>query len=747
MILLRIQNFFKKHKKTFYYVFFFALVYSFMVDSTFAMDKGELEELKKTLGNWVEWWLKMVSVIVALLTYLATVFLSPSWLNGSLFGLNTYFREIWILVSNVVYFIFAFLLIWIAFMNIIWKNADQYQLKQALPKFIVWVLIVPFSWFLVQLILSISAILTVWALSLPFSTFDNYNSELKKVTIPQNLIIDFSSIAATWGEDWAKAWEGTGEWESKKTIDKQFIKPDWKPIPVTNLTWEGSSITSIFWIISLYSYGILSIDATDDITSEQITQNVTNLFDLVVKIIFDFLFVFIYSILIIALWLVLMVRWIYIWIYTMMSPVFGLMYFFDKKDWWWDWFFAKFNLKEFIALAMVPVYTMLALSFWLLFLYIVWTWMTTAGSTDWVQVTTNKLTIWWDEGLSLIFKWTTGTVSESVWFMKALWIWTLWVIWSLIIKVFGIVVLWWAVMAALRSSDITKTIVQPLHDFWTKVWSIATSAPANVPIFGGQSMKSMGAWAANIQSHIDSAQSKKWLELAEPFIWWNEKDKKYRELGTNAPSDKFAAHRNVESIIWVWDSKDISNSTEAIKWLSRNIEKMMEWGLITRNTEVEEALNKLRNAKWNAQAVREALAIFDSNSTNDNYTVLWWSKKIRDAWQVDEYTWTKWVKSSKINKFESPEIIDWWYKVLGMKVSIENWVVTNDWDYKEFANRFIEQWQFWLLTQTEFNNKLDMMRLTDPEKKKFITEIKKYIKDWKYVQDWSWDWNWLFIEE
>ncbi|MBT3727351.1 hypothetical protein HOG21_06985 [bacterium] len=58
-------------------------------------------------------------MIVALLTYLATIFLSPSWLNGSLFGLNGYFKEIWIRVSNVVYFVFAFLLIWIAFMNII----------------------------------------------------------------------------------------------------------------------------------------------------------------------------------------------------------------------------------------------------------------------------------------------------------------------------------------------------------------------------------------------------------------------------------------------------------------------------------------------------------------------------------------------------------------------------------------------------------------------------------------------------
>ena len=41
------------------------------------------------------------------------------WINGSIFGLDKYFKDVWILVSNVVYFVFAFVLIWIAFMNII----------------------------------------------------------------------------------------------------------------------------------------------------------------------------------------------------------------------------------------------------------------------------------------------------------------------------------------------------------------------------------------------------------------------------------------------------------------------------------------------------------------------------------------------------------------------------------------------------------------------------------------------------
>jgi hypothetical protein len=57
--------------------------------------------------------------MLALLTYLSTLFLDPSWLNGSVFGLSVIFKEIWILVSNIVYFAFAFILIWIALVNIV----------------------------------------------------------------------------------------------------------------------------------------------------------------------------------------------------------------------------------------------------------------------------------------------------------------------------------------------------------------------------------------------------------------------------------------------------------------------------------------------------------------------------------------------------------------------------------------------------------------------------------------------------
>lgn len=102
-----------------------------------------------------------ISAILGLITSFISIFLYPGWVNGTMFGLQDYLKLIWILISNVIYFIFAGILIVIAFMNIIGKGEGTWALKQAMPKFIVGILIVPFSWFFVQFLLSISAILTV----------------------------------------------------------------------------------------------------------------------------------------------------------------------------------------------------------------------------------------------------------------------------------------------------------------------------------------------------------------------------------------------------------------------------------------------------------------------------------------------------------------------------------------------------------------------------------------------------------
>ena len=561
MISTKIHQFLTKNKKVFYYLWFFLVIFSIWIDSTFAATSSESErEMMESIATIVNGLLMWISVLLGLITYLVTMFLSPEWTNGSLFGLNVYFKNIWILVSNIVYFIFAFILIWIAFMNIIWKSSDQFQLKQALPKFTIWVLIVPLSWFFVQFVLSITSILTIWALTLPFNTFPAFDENVWGIDVPKSCTLDLTSFSDGWA-DWAK--------EYMTCDDTNLIK-------LSALIDWGDAYDSIFWVISLYTYWVLWFDRIDDVNLIDLT-NIRTLGDLIVKIIFDLLFVFIYAILMIALWMVLMIRWIYLWIFTMLSPIFWLMFFFDKTNWWDDNFFGKFNIGKFLSLAMVPVYSMLALSFWMLFIYITWTWMaawpSTATATHPTKITVaeDKLSVW---QFDLIIKWSVSSSYNITNFIQKMWWDALWVIWTLILKVFGIIVLWWAVMAALRSSDITKVIVQPLHDFWNKVWQIAASAPANIPVFGGATMKGLSEAASTVQSNINRTSAASWAWLASKF--WGGNDF-HTALNEHRQATWVEARKNaLDHAIKVSSTKNVTEMNEIKKLMKDVFEKDLE---------------------------------------------------------------------------------------------------------------------------------------------------------------------------
>jgi hypothetical protein len=570
-MLSQVTNFLKKNKKIMYYLSFFTVIYFILWDTTFAWDATQTSWAEAALTV-VEWLLKGISAILAILTYLVTLFLDPSWINGSFFGLTEKFRTIWIMVSNVVYFIFAVLLVWIAFMNIIWKEGDKYQLKQALPKFVVWVLIVPFSWFIVQMVLSISAILTVSAITLPYDTFWDYKSKINTIEIKNNCEINI----------WALTW--TGETLTCKGSTTTFEK-------AFNWWWEAHS--TIFATISTYTFGILKIDKLDELNFQELKSTLKTIADVVIKVVIDFLFILIYAILMIALWLVLMIRWIYLWLYIMFSPLFWLMYFFDKNG-SWEWFFEKFNFKEFFALAMVPVYSMLALSFGLLFMYVVWTWITSGDEAVSIKSnpwgTESNFLLWkeWGEWFNLTVKWSLGSSSKEV--LNDVWslfadtgTGSLWVIWTLIIQFFWIVVLWWTIMAAMRSSSITKAIVEPIHQFGTQVWSIMAKAPQNVPIFWGQSMKSMGNVAQKVWGHIESKN----LDRANDFA---SKHMKFLDADTmNNIANVKKIGTNLDSISAIWPEL----STEWKKFLG-TVGTVEKWGSIK---DYQDILQKFWNIK------------------------------------------------------------------------------------------------------------------------------------------------------
>ena len=495
-----------KHKLFLTKIAVFFWLYFLMTDFSFASTQNDVDF--KKIEDWfiqiTTWISTIISVLLWALTYLVTLFLTPEWTSGTVFGLSKNLKDIWVLMSNIVYFAFAFILIAIAFANIVWTQWD-FALKQALPRFIVWILIVPFSWFIVQFFVSLSSILTISALNLPFEVFQDYKSQMSKVNIPKNCTLN---LWVLWEQEWTDS--------SKKTPSNQIYSCWTEEITVAELLKSDKASDGIFGIVWLYTYWLVNIEWISKIDEKQLRDQIKTIWDIVVKVVFDLLFIVVYAILMIALWLALMIRWIRLWIFMMLAPLFWIMYFF-KKWWWGNWFLQKFNFKEFIALTLTPVYAMLALSFWIFFIFVSWKWMTWV-TTD-LTVKDKEVKIW---DFTLTVEWAVSNDLSVTDFLKTIWDWALWVIWALILKIFWIVVLWWAVMAALKQSQITQEIIQPISAFGESVWNLAKSIPQYAPILPWQTslanLETIPKW---FETLLSNKSIDRWQELKNRMWIWS----------------------------------------------------------------------------------------------------------------------------------------------------------------------------------------------------------------------------------
>lgn len=615
----------------------FAWFFLFGLESAFAeepvISKEDSEKVVKILNGFIT----AAAALMGMVTSFITMFLYPGWVNGTLFGLQDYLKIMWILVSNIVYFIFAFILIAIAFMNIIGKGEWTWELKQAMPKFIIGVLIVPFSWFFVQFLLSLSAILTVWVLTLPYDSFQwnelfekaMENKELAGKEICKDVIISFNGDFS--GAEGGVGWT-TQLGEDANELDENIkCKSDGK-ITVKELltgTDENGDISSnaaglqnsIFWVMSIYSYGILRIDELDTINAAQLSS-VKTIADLIFKIIFDVLFIAVYLLLMIALLLALFVRGVRLWVYMMLSPIFGLLYFFWKSgEWFWDSGKA-FNIKEFVALALVPVYVSAALAFGLVFILV---------ASQWIEDTNEGSDTMKAGGFSLTILWAHGDSGDDGREEKA-------IIWKLVVEIFGIVILWIAVMAALGASDTTKAIVEPIAAFGKSVWDLAAKAPTYAPIIPtGNGERMWVAGLSTIWSSLEAAPrqaaQKRWWAFADRMLW-DASDTQQIARGlqnsTTIQKQNGEALETALTSIWTWiftsnqERRDQINHINTELGLEINLWNITDPQRIA--TEIERAVGEKYGTSYNTTFRGEnSLSNFIKNLQNPNPSDNEWS--------------------------------------------------------------------------------------------------------------------------
>lgn len=628
----KISNFYYKNRKNILYVLMFLFIFTVFTDLSFASGNGGnwtttvssawVEQAGKTESNIffdaLNWIGKIIWAILWMLTFLVWLFLYPAWTNWSFIGLVDPLKTMWIMVSNIVYFIFAFIFIWIAFMNIIWKE-DSYQLKQAIPKFIIWVLIVPFSWFFVQFIISLSWILTVWVLSLPYDTFKwtEFFSKISDIEVwCKDTIIDKNDMKCK-------------ENNSKIKLDKLI---------------NAENSESLFWIVAFYTYGVMWVENSQKLFEKDV-KSFNNLVDLWVKVIIDIIFIIIYLLLMIALFLALFVRWVMLWIFAMFSPVFWLLFFFWKtSEWIWEWT-KNFNIKQFIALAFVPVYVAWALAFWLVFIFIAWHWLTIGEKNN---VTTilkieenwNKISFW--DLWSVTWSWSNS--DSAIRQTGKLIAWFQWTIWTMVLQVFWLWILWMAVMAALKSSEITKAAVEPISSFGNSVWELIKKAPTYAPIipWPGGSMMSV-SWLSQAWSNVTTA-----MQQASRWSWDAIEKAAKKAFGLIDNDASLISKRAKEKWDLSWNNDLLRKDFNEVLWKFDYVKAKEDSNLRSQIIDYHKKVHWIE------------VAASDFNRIEDLAKKIWNSWKFQWAWLSNDFT-SAWSLSDKLkNTAWNSMWWEWW---------------------------------------------------------------------------------------
>lgn len=94
-------------------------VYSAMAEEKTQKDaKIPMDETINSIISFLNLGIGVLTFLITPLIMLAGWLLSPDWTFGEIFGLRPILHQLWILISNVVYVIFGFMLVFVAFANI-----------------------------------------------------------------------------------------------------------------------------------------------------------------------------------------------------------------------------------------------------------------------------------------------------------------------------------------------------------------------------------------------------------------------------------------------------------------------------------------------------------------------------------------------------------------------------------------------------------------------------------------------------
>lgn len=338
-----------------------------IIDSTFAQENptqtnDSYKNFQETMNKWI-WIINVIIwVFTAMLTpliMLSSWLMSPDWTSGDLFNLRGPMHNLWKVVSNIIYFVYAVLLIIVA-IGTIFQNKN-FSYKTMLPRILLGLILVPFTWWFVQLTISLSTNITASVLTIPKEAVEKLEeNKWKQGWYEENIIpkeIDLKTYFGS-GSEWNK-------------ID--CSKNPWNCISVK---WMFKESGWIYGSMLVYAYGIFKLHKLKDIDTQSNIDVIENVMDLMTSGIINSIMFLIFGILMLALLSILFVRAFWMWIYAIFSPLFT----FNFAMWWSWWKVDTIDIKDFISTAFAPA----------IIWFVLWFGIIVIAAVQWALSETNR---------------------------------------------------------------------------------------------------------------------------------------------------------------------------------------------------------------------------------------------------------------------------------------------------------------------------------------------------------------------
>lgn len=293
--------------------------------------------------------------------------------NDLLFGAGMEERllDVWFQIRNFVNIGFVLVLLIVALMNVLGAGKENFELKTVLPRIVIALILVNFSYMGMKLILDATNVLTIAIFSLPTSISEDLKSTeivTKKVDANGKLVINATTKKQEYTQSTSqkeleskicKSMFGTTDIFDKAT---EPIKGDArKSLRCENIGGKLVFTEAGKEFFATYSPRnaslILAIQMMNIVDIDKVTQAAADKFDLQkmsFTLLFSTVFYLLYAIAYVVLFVVLLARLIVLWVIIALSPVIALAM--AMPDLFKGISSSNFDIKEkFINHAIVPI--------------------------------------------------------------------------------------------------------------------------------------------------------------------------------------------------------------------------------------------------------------------------------------------------------------------------------------------------------------------------------------------------------